>query len=207
MENGDTLLVKPEDFPVNTLQYKRASPGNGSPQGTTLPVGSQPLLNDTFHSNVVMPKRQMGRSVKPISVWDFDVSLVRDPRYPEANPRFRLNGNTLLRGDFRKLSRPLGSGGLPDVVHAMVIRDGGNVQADPIDDSTVEPEAPILLPTPDAVFTIDKSGQLTSSTRKEGKWSKMSPIPGGPGPGHQLFDGYGPSQQSQQGTRKRRCTT
>lgn len=99
-----------------------------------------------------------------------------------------MNGSTLIRGDFRKLSGlsnlkagavfEIAAGArLPDTVLSMVIRDAAKPSADPIDKSTVETEAPIILPTQDLIITVDKNGRISSSSRKSDKWGKITPPP------------------------------
>ena len=174
--------IELNDFPIRTVRFQPRR----MPEMTMIPVGRQPFLDEDvappgirLRSWVPDQNKTTNELVSKLG-WDLDMSLVRDPRYPEANPRFSLKGETIFRGDFRKLAGPNDAGGtisLADTALSMVIRDAGNPRMEPIDENDIEPEAPIVLPTPDIIFTIFKSGQLASSRREGGKWSKMIPLP------------------------------
>lgn len=180
LEKGGRLTVTVEEFPVTAVDYSQTE--------TMLSVGRQYRLSETW-----MPTRKLSNNVPITRDWDLNSCLVRDPKYPEANPRFRIMGNTTIRGDFRKTDFSkdtppdafLPKGTLPNVVSAMMLRDSGNQDGKPIEGIAVEPEAPIVLSSPSMLFTIDKTGLLaTSQTLGGNKWSTIGlvPIPGTPPP-------------------------
>ena len=172
-----------EDFPMRPMALENKTPGQGSEWA--LPVGGQVLLAEEFlrpgRPRMFMPNlgKPMSGTLVPVADWDLSISLVRDPRYPEANPRFKLVGDSLIRGDFRKLAKDgPPSPRVPNAI-TMVVRDALNAQADPIEETNAGPEAPIILPTQDLLLTINKNGQIAASSRTKGKWGKLASLSGG----------------------------
>jgi hypothetical protein len=65
---------------------------------TALTLGKQ----DIFWENKAMPTYFVG-ALRLQSDWDFDMSFVRDPRFPHADPRSAMSC-LLVRGSFQKMS-------------------------------------------------------------------------------------------------------
>lgn len=202
------VFMDTKDFPVTNIDnLKRSSSSKGS---TALSVGRQALLNETYklryedyfdkndkpkrtwteeqvemekdNAAIWLPGRtKTNANLVPVRGFDLDISMVRDPRYPEANPRIQMNGATILRGDYRKVVGSSNPEDLPDLVSTLVVRDAQHVDGRPIEESLVEPEAPISMPTSDSFFTITKLGEIAYSTRSDGAWSPLTPIPASPG--------------------------
>jgi hypothetical protein len=203
------VFMDVEDFPVTSPDnVKRQS----SAQPTTaLAVGRQALLNETYritrddyfdkdgnrirnpteeelkkqeaNGAIWLPGMTMLNStLTGVRGFDLSISMVRDPRYPEADPRLGMNGSTILRGNYRKVVENPDPRELPELVSTMVIRDAQQSNMPPVDERLVAPEAPINVPTADTLLTVTKAGEIATSTRSNGAWSQLTPLPGSTGP-------------------------
>jgi hypothetical protein len=190
------LTMDVQDFPVTSVDgvTRKAVP---LPLNA-LSVARQGLLNEDYdiedrfpkqkpacgwtkdqlrRSHLSLPDPGMNRVLTSVFDFDISVSLVRDPRYPQADPRIQRNQSTTLRGDYRKVVPKADPEELPDKALTMVIRDALDAKAPPIEETQVEPEAPMLLPTPDTFITITKTGTVAVCTRSGGKWSRLAALP------------------------------
>jgi hypothetical protein len=108
--------------------------------------------------------------------WDFDVSFVRDPRYPHGEPRFSVQGKNIVRGVFRKIDISMG---------ATVTNFGGTTLQTPnaLAGSLLEGEAPLSFLPAGEVFSIDQKGVIVSSKPTlDGKWTPFTAISTSPTP-------------------------
>jgi hypothetical protein len=112
-----------------------------------------------------MPMRSVTRTLNPVPGWDFDMALVRDPRYPVANPRIAMSGRYMVRATFVK-SRLV-----------MLAEQIYNADSILVDGRSVEADSPmVLLPTPE-LFAISKDGVVASSPGTLGRVSTPSGQP------------------------------
>jgi hypothetical protein len=142
-------------FPMKAFRHNRE-------REIMLTVGRQGRLN--FNSKMPKPNLPNLPGQRP---WDFDMSFVREPRYPVANPRIRFFGTFLMRGIFQKDPR------------GMVIREINNTNTQDIPAKILaEPEAPLFLTHRPELFTVNTNEALASSTRIDDRsWSQLTSLP------------------------------
>ncbi|EON69992.1 hypothetical protein W97_09258 [Coniosporium apollinis CBS 100218] len=135
------FISEPELYPLHTSTHKKFA--------TQMPVGRQGVLVNYVPTEV---PRNM-KKFPTVADWNMDYSFVRDPRYPEANPWFTLSGSTKLRGDYNKDSL------------SMEIKAFDAPKSTVIEGTVIEPEAPIVLSSPNRAFSLDVSGNVVSASK------------------------------------------
>lgn len=164
-EIGDRLYLDPINFDIRARRRNDITSGHTV---TNIPVGIQGFLNyckdpwakkkrakdpdaplDNWPN---MPTRALTKELTPVNPWDFDMSFVRDPRYPEASPRVRSLNGTVARGSYVK----------PEMRMEVVMSHIGVSPG--LTGSIVEPDAPLLLPDENTVISLDTSGNIVTSS-------------------------------------------
>lgn len=116
-----------------------------------LPVGRQCTLAGKTRGYTDSLIASVGEGIPAtISEFDFNVSLVRDPRYPQADPRFACVGsNRIVYSTFEKTSVKTAEAG-----------------AQVIPMPKIEPEAP-LVALDQELYSVDRSGGIIMSVKRE----------------------------------------
>lgn len=123
-----------------------------------LPVGEQ--VYTTWEQS--MPRSSLP-GLTPVKDWDFNCAFVRDPRYPEAYPRFRTINRVTILGVFDKATR------------SMKLSEGETTLG-----FSAEPEAPLLLTESFDLFTLDAAGKIVNSHHDtNNKWNPLTLVPDG----------------------------
>jgi hypothetical protein len=165
-EVGDNIHLNPQLFEIRARRRNEISSGRTI---TDIPVGCQGFLNYELHDPWAdekrannpnaplnnyprMPTRALTTKLTPQTPWDFDMSFVRDPRYPVASPRVRCRNSTICRGFFAKIEKQM---------RVTVSNAAGTVT---LTGAQVEPDAPLLLADEQTLFTIDTAGNIIMST-------------------------------------------
>jgi hypothetical protein len=99
-----TVLARRMNRVELSLKWWQLSPMKFSGEMFTVPLGRQVYGWERPH---VLPLSQIQGLLPPQADWDFDISFVRDPQYPHGEPRYLVQGNTILRGTFTKASNSL----------------------------------------------------------------------------------------------------
>ncbi|KAG7420604.1 hypothetical protein Forpi1262_v016364 [Fusarium oxysporum f. sp. raphani] len=152
------------DFSL-VLQNHFQLPVNLKGGRTALPVSRQG--NFWFEDNHSMPTVTLTTSsnfkLQPVEGWDFDMSFVRDPRYPVANPRIAILDGIVIRGTFNRDGY-------------MEIHQVYNADHVPIS-GKMEPEAPLILTPGCELFTIDKNQRIASTLAVAGPPASGAALP------------------------------
>lgn len=123
-------------------------------------------------------------SWRRIKTWDFDVSFVRNPAFPEGDPRItvlaRAGAALLVSGTF--IPRGTGTSTTPPLSQQTQLAIGGNTQIPVANTVTIEPDAPIeLFFAGQDVFlcTVLNSGSIgIGSLSAAGNWTAVDTIQG-----------------------------
>ncbi|KAK0638988.1 hypothetical protein B0T16DRAFT_462701 [Cercophora newfieldiana] len=182
------LLTPYANKTINAVKYKDVRSGKNR---IAMSLGRQFMINNKACFPAGSPFRDLPTQCGGI---DYDVSMVRDPRYPLASPRLGLlsNSGIVLHGFFDKSSSTM------RVTQCFLYTDDPKSLHDVL--KPIEPEAPLILvpaaettatpPNPNLeceLFTITLDGKIThaSATRPRGAaaanswtWSLSSPILG-----------------------------
>jgi hypothetical protein len=114
-----------------------------------------------------MPTKTIGKYLEPYSPWDFDLSFVRDARYPHANPRIAAFSTTVMQGDYVKNE------------NRMRVLTGAKETSTAMEGSQLQPEAALILANERTFLTLDVRGELVVSTRGLGQrsmWEVIVPL-------------------------------
>ncbi|KPI44300.1 uncharacterized protein AB675_8462 [Cyphellophora attinorum] len=186
-ETADFLYLEPAKFPIRSASFRTQS---GEVIGL-LPIGIQGLLNygkDTLAAKKLkdwidagsnpkakpkynnlpnLPRRGITSNFLPMTPWDLDMSLVRDPRYPQASPRLFVDpvSGAFGRGSYVKLEK------------RMSVEVLGTGLATAIQGVHLEAEAPLISLDGRTIVSIGNSGSIVSSIRSNaGTWSPFADI-------------------------------
>lgn len=130
---------------------------------SSIPLGHQFYI----YENLYMPTKPL-QGLAPAINWDFNSSFARDPRYPHGDPRFRVQGNRILRGTFRKADFSMAA--------TVTLLDTATAsKPSPIGGELLEPEAPLIFFSSGEIFSISNSGKLVSSKpNQSGGWTSFA---------------------------------
>ena len=152
-----SLITPIGEFPISALKYGTAQ------ERTALFLGRQWGFYEGEGEEIQV---HIGKGVAKIKTLDFDTSLVRDPRYPLAQPRIVAWDEIVLRTFFSKTDLSM---------HVERVRGGTSwptlLQPKASGDDLLEPESPLVLvveknidqgpdiagPSPE-LFTLSKAG-------------------------------------------------
>ena len=100
-----------------------------------------PLLRQVYYyKGRPFPKADIGPNLYSVNNWDFNVSMVRDPRYPIANPRLKGLVSVWIEGSFERTKRNNAT-----ITH-MALQEVLYTQPKTIPTGqTVEPESPMCI--------------------------------------------------------------
>jgi hypothetical protein len=157
-----------------------------------LSVGEQTRLNYN-RTGDTLPKFKK-TNLREVPMWDFNSSFVRDPRYPEGNPRFTFGysdttttraGSVPLMLDSRLVSyvdKPqapivLVRGAYDKPTGTMLLHDIANSSQVAVPGRAIESEAPLVLTPAGDLFTYDATGAIATSRRTGANWSKLAQLP------------------------------
>ncbi|KAH7096047.1 hypothetical protein FB567DRAFT_544288 [Paraphoma chrysanthemicola] len=128
---------------------------------TYIPLGRQWVLWEGGGRCLLAPDHGSRPWLKRCTIIDFNSALVRDPRYPIAEPRIAVLGNVQLRTGYSKKSLSMNI----EQVYQVTVSVPVPYDPDKKSPELFEPEAPICLiqsSTPDyqgpEIFTLNKSG-------------------------------------------------
>jgi hypothetical protein len=192
-ESKDFLYLEPEKFPLRAAEFTI----NSGAKITLLPTGIQGLLNyarrDPFAAGKIkawqdagsprnnppkfdnfpnLPVGAVTPNFLPMTPWDLDMSFGRDPRYPQASPRIAVDpsGSQVARGTYTRTDKRM----------VTTLLEAGKPFT--FQGTFLEPEAPVLLATPDTCVSLDTSGALVYSDRSNaGAWSPFTALLSNPG--------------------------